>query len=83
MNGVNGWYSANQRTPAGIESVGTKPLPRNGSRISGIGRLLAVSTLLADQPSATASQVSAKVISASRPSAASHSTAAGGRAGSR
>jgi hypothetical protein len=32
--------------PAGIESVGTNPLPRNGRSIKGIGRLLAVSTLL-------------------------------------
>ena len=34
MIGVNGWYSANQRSPAGIESVGTKALLRNGSMIS-------------------------------------------------
>ena len=61
MIGVNGWYSANQRSPAGIESVGTNPLPRNGSRISGIGRLLAVSTLLLTRPSATDSQTSANV----------------------
>ena len=31
MIGVNGWCSANQRTAAGIESVGTNPLLRNGS----------------------------------------------------
>ena len=48
--GVNGWYSANQRIAGGNVSVGTNPLPRNGSRISGIGRLLAVSTLLVHQP---------------------------------
>ena len=46
MIGVNGWYSAKARSPAGMESVGTNPLPRNGSSTSGIGRLLAVSTLL-------------------------------------
>ena len=34
VTGVNGWYSANCRRPAGIESVGTKPLPRNGSNVS-------------------------------------------------
>ena len=48
MNGVNGWYSANQRTAVGIEPVGTNPLPRNGSSSRGIGRLLAVSTLFVD-----------------------------------
>ena len=74
MIGVNGWYSANQRSPAGIESVGTNPLPRNGSSSSGIGRLLAASTLLATRPSATDSQVSANVSSDSRPVAPSHSS---------
>ena len=72
MTGVNGWYSANQRSPAGIESVGTKPLPRNGSSIRNIGMLLAVSTLLLTMPSATDSQVSARVIRARTPTAASH-----------
>jgi hypothetical protein len=49
--GVNGWWAANQpRTPV-IESVGTNPLPRNGSSIRGIGRLLALSTLLETIPS--------------------------------
>src|SRR5690242_19711665 len=43
--GVNGWYSANQRTAVGSESVGTKPLLRNGSSSRNIGELLAVSTL--------------------------------------
>ena len=60
--GVNGWYSANHRTAVGIDSVGTKPLPRNGSRISGIGRLLAPSTVLDARPRATDSQVIANVI---------------------
>jgi hypothetical protein len=46
MTGVNGWYSANQRSHVGIESVGTKPLPRNGRNTSGWGRLLAASTVL-------------------------------------
>jgi hypothetical protein len=74
MNGVNGWYSANQLTPAGIDSVGTNPLPRNGRRTRNIGVLLAVSTLLAASPSATDSQVIAKVIIARSPMAASHSS---------
>ena len=74
MIGVNGWLSANQRRPAGIESVGTNPLPRRGSRNRTIGRLLAVSTLLASKPRATESQVSAKATSTSSPTAASHSS---------
>jgi hypothetical protein len=45
--------------PAGIEPVGTNPLPRKGRSTNGIGRLLAVSTLLDTMPSATVSQVSA------------------------
>ena len=49
MMGVNGWCSANQRSPAGIESVGTKPLLRNGRSIRNIGVLLAVSTLFGGQ----------------------------------
>src|SRR5215470_4957902 len=71
--GVKGWYSANQRTPAGIEPVGTKPLPRNGSSSRNIGRLLAVSTLLLTRPRATDSQISAKLIIAMTPIAAIHS----------
>src|SRR5689334_11578862 len=61
FTGVNGWYSANQRTPAGSELVGTNPLPRNGRRMRNIGELLAVSTLLADRPRPTHSHVTAKV----------------------
>lgn len=37
MKGVNGWYSANQRTPTGIGSVGTNPLPKKGSKAAGLG----------------------------------------------
>ena len=54
--------------------MGTNPLPRNGSRSSGIGRLLAASTLLVTRPSATDSQISANVSSASRPIAPSQSS---------
>ena len=59
IHGVNGWYSANHASPGGMQSVGTNPLPRNGRRIRSIGVLLAVSTLLAEMPSSTLSQVSA------------------------
>jgi hypothetical protein len=59
MTGVKGWYSANQRSKVGIESVGTNPLPKNGRSTKGTGRLLAVSTLSVDMPSATVSQVRA------------------------
>src|SRR5262252_6213579 len=72
--GVNGWYSANARRPGGIESVGTKALDRNGSSIRNMGVLLALSTVLAARPSATVSQVSAKVNAASRPMMASQAT---------
>ena len=37
--GVNGWYWANQRNQAGIESVGTNALPMNGNGWSGSTRL--------------------------------------------
>src|SRR5262245_26242458 len=73
ITGVNGWYSANQRSQAGMESVGTNPLPRNGSRVRNIGVLLAVSTLFAARPMATVSQVSAMVSSNSTPATASQS----------
>ena len=55
--------------------MGAKPLPRNGSSVSGIGRLLAVSTLLATRASATDSQVIASEASRSIPTAPSHWTA--------
>ncbi len=62
MIGVKGWCSANQASPAGIDSVGTKPLDRNGSRMSGSGALLAASTLPLASPSATLSHVTAQPI---------------------
>src|SRR5207237_5686130 len=72
MTGVKGWYSANQRTPADIESGRTKALLVNG-RISWKmrERLLAPAGVLPIRPKTTATQVSAKVKSATRPSAAS------------
>ena len=72
VTGVKGWYSANWRRPVGMVAVDTKPLPRNSSNNRIIGVLLAVSTLLAASPSATASQISAKANRASIPIAASH-----------
>src|SRR6476646_5062445 len=41
FTGVNGWYSANQRIPAGSELTGTNPLPRNGRRMRNIRQQLA------------------------------------------
>jgi hypothetical protein len=55
-----------------MESTGTKPLPRNGRIIRNIGRLLAVSTLLAFRPSATVSQINAIASSTRSPRAPSH-----------
>ena len=51
-DGVKGWYSANWRSPGGMVAVGTKPLLRKGSKVSTMGVLLAVSTVLAARPSA-------------------------------
>src|SRR5215475_10497542 len=73
ITGVNGWYSANQRNAVGIESVGTNPLPRNGKRMNGIGRLLDDSTLFETRPSVTENQITARLIMVSRPIAANHS----------
>jgi hypothetical protein len=58
-----------------MESVGTKPLPRKGSRIRGIGALLAASGAEDFRPRATDSQVMATTNRVSRPAAASHSIA--------
>jgi hypothetical protein len=74
ITGVNGWYSANQLSPVGMESVGTNPLPRKGRKVRGMGRLLAASTVLAARPMATHSQVRARVIAARIPAVATHST---------
>ena len=73
MMGVKGWYSANQRSAAGIVSVGTNPLLRNGRMSNGMGMLLAVSTLFARRPRATHSHVIAKVTIARNPATAIHS----------
>ncbi len=52
-------------------AVRTNPPPRKGSRIGNIGVLLAVSTLLAARPRATASQISANAHRATTPIVAS------------
>ena len=71
MIGVNGWCSANRRSPAGIASVGTKALLMNGRIIRNSGVLLAVSTLSAARPMPTVSQVSANAVRISSPIAPS------------
>ncbi|NLU79272.1 hypothetical protein HCA58_12965 [Micromonospora sp. HNM0581] len=47
MTGVNGWYSANCRMPAPIDSAGTNALLRKGDMISGTVAMPADSTVLA------------------------------------
>src|SRR5450759_3644629 len=67
MRGVKGWFSANQRTPAGIAWVGTKALLMKGRNWINSGLLLADSGVLETSPMRTASQVSANAIRTSRP----------------
>ena len=73
MIGVNGWFSANQASGPGSDSVGTKALLRNTRINRSIGRLLAVSTLCVTRPRATHSQVTASAVRMTRPIAAIHS----------
>ena len=73
MTGVNGWYSANRAAPAGIDSVGTKPLPKNGRSTAASGCCWR-SRRSGESPIATESQTRAKVAIASTPSAAIHSS---------
>src|ERR687892_70552 len=75
MIGVKGWYSANQRRAVGMESVGTKPLPRKGRKTRGMGALLAASGVGDLRPRATDSQVMATTNRVSIAAAASHSAA--------
>src|SRR4051794_23748437 len=72
--GVNGWYSANQRTAPGSESVGTNPLPSIGRNVNGNGMLLADSGLRAVSPIPADSHVNARINTNSKPTAANHST---------
>src|SRR6476646_4152378 len=69
---VNGWFSANQRTPAGIVSGGTKPLLMKGPNCRRSVELLAPATDFADIPNAIASQVRASVSRVMNPKNASH-----------
>lgn len=41
MKDVRGWSCAKTRSTPGVVSVGTNPLPRNGSMSSTVARLLA------------------------------------------
>src|SRR5229473_1627061 len=71
---VNGWFAANQRTPAGIESAGTKVLDRNGSR-NDKGRVepFAPATLFVTRPMAADSQAIANEKTATIPTTANQS----------
>src|SRR5712692_10953115 len=72
--GVNGWFAANQRTPAGIESAGTKVLDRNGSRNdSGRVEPFAPATLFVTRPMAADSQARANENAATIPTTANQS----------
>ena len=75
--GEKGSYWENCRSPSGMVAVRTNPLPRKGSRIRNMGVLLAVSTLLAARPRATASQISANANRTSTPIVASHANRPG------
>src|SRR6266851_2124269 len=72
--GVNGWFAANHRTPAGIESTGTKVLERNGSR-NDRGRVepFAPATLFVIRPMAADSQARADENAATIPATANQS----------
>jgi hypothetical protein len=72
MIGVNGWYSANCRTPGPIVSAGEIALLRNGNMISGTAASPADSGVLAANPSATVNQLVAKETNTMRPIAPSH-----------
>src|SRR5262249_59228974 len=69
--GGNVGYAATQTIAVGIDCVSTNPLPRKGRMISGVGALLAASTVLAARPRATDSQVRAKANRIRMPAAAS------------
>src|SRR6266851_9496300 len=71
---VNGWFAANQRTPAGIESAGTKVLDRNGSK-NDRGRVepFAPATLFVTRPMAADSQARANENAATIPTTANQS----------
>src|SRR4029077_12630435 len=71
---VNGWFAANQRTPAGIDSAGTKVLDRNGSRNDkGRGERCAPAPLFVTRPMAADSQAMANENAATIPTTANQS----------
>src|SRR5205823_9857394 len=74
MTGVKGWYSANQRTPADIESGRTNALLVNDRSWKMRERLLAPAGVLPTRPNTTDIHVSAKANSAITPSAALQAT---------
>src|SRR3984957_7471759 len=78
MIGVNGWYSANCRTPCPILAAGTTALLTNGSRISGTTVRPADSTVFAAIPSATVSQAAANAAATAIPIGGSQSSGVAG-----
>jgi hypothetical protein len=69
---VNGWCSENQRTPTGIESV-KRTRAQERQQHERQGQVAGGLDVAGDQP-ATAGQITARLIIASRPATASHST---------
>lgn len=72
MIGVNGWYSAKTRTPAGMLAVGTNALLTKGSNSGMSDRPLAPAGLLASKPKAMVSHDNAMPNRANSPAAATH-----------
>ena len=69
---VTGWFSAKTRTGPGIVAVGTKAALMNTRKMIGYEKAAAPSVELADNPTSTASQVSASVNRRRMPATASH-----------
>src|SRR3954449_11124380 len=72
--GVTGWCSAKARTGPGMVAVATKAELMNGRKMIGYENALAPSTVLADRPAMTASQVNASVNRVRIPAIASHAS---------
>ena len=74
MIGVNGWFSANQLRPSGIESVGTKPLLEERQEDQEHRQVArGLDALRGPCPGRRTATMMASAASASRPAAASHS----------
>src|ERR1700759_3222091 len=71
---VTGWFSANARTGAGIEAVGTNAELTNGRKMIGYEKAAAPSGGFADNPAITAIQVRVSVNSIRMPATASHAS---------